>query len=98
MEGRINSILLLQKFDNALRSHSYLHTLAYSQSLHIRLHILLNIDWLLCSIGKRIIFICLVKYKHEIVNVRISILDDRTAAVCNDGVLIFIMGKALRYS
>ena len=48
----------------------------------------------------RRIFICSVKYKHdtEIVNVEISILDDRAAAVCNDGVLIFIMGKALRYS
>ena len=96
MEGRINSILLLQKFDNALRSHSYLHTLAYSLSIHIRLYILLDIDWLV----QRSIFICSVKYKHdtEIVNVEISILDDRAAAVCNDGVLIFIMGKALRYS
>lgn len=83
MEGRINSILLLQKFDNALRSHSYLHTLAYSLSIHIRLYILLNIDWLVCSIGKQCsISICLVKYKHdtEIVNVKISILDDRMAA------------------
>ena len=51
-------------------------------------------------IKQRSIFICSVKYKHdtEIVNVEISILDDRAAAVCNDGVLIFIMGKALRYS
>ena len=87
MEGRINSILLLQKFDNALRSHSYLHTLAYSLSIHIRLYILLNIDWLVCSIGMYYlkqcsISICLAKYKHdtEIVNVKISILDDRMAA------------------
>ena len=69
-------------------------------SLHIRLYIFLNIDWLVCSDEQRSIFICSVKYKHdtEIVNVEISILDDRAATVCNDGVLIFIMGKALRYS
>ena len=32
-----------------------------------------------------------MKYKHdtEIVNVKINILDDRAAAVCNDGVLIY---------
>ena len=70
-------------------------------NIYIRLYVLLDIDWLVCSNGQqRSIFICSVKYKHdtEIVNVKISILDDRAAAVCNDGVLIFIMGKALRYS